>query len=122
MIVHEIPVPFHKHGDAVYDWTPGCKLEHESQYAGHIHGEASFRDEFDYVADAQGVMVINEIQRTPVTGFEDRVFFTRAWRDPDGGEFGKSKLRVMGARGFARLLKGWRHKYWLDGELVGEGR
>ena len=50
--------------------------------------------------------------------FSSRVFYVRRWRDPDGKEFGKPRLRVTTTAAFAKLTKGYRHPYLLDGEEV----
>ncbi|MGE8446611.1 MAG: hypothetical protein ACN6O1_10370 [Comamonas sp.] len=109
MTLHEIKVPFRYvgHGE-VADWLPGCKLR-------ELEGDW---DEGGYVADDWGHMLINEVQRVSIPGYEDRVFYTRQWRDPEGNEFGKRDLRCKGARAFKQMIKGWRHPFYMDGELV----
>jgi len=119
MTTHEIKCPFHSWGFGEEDgWAPGCRVETGEEYAGHAFGEATWRKTHTYMADAWGQMVIREVQRVSITGFEDRIFYVRTWRDPDGVEFGKKGLKCKGARAFARMLKGWRHPFYMDGELV----
>lgn len=104
---HEIKVPFHHWSQGERDgWLPGCEKDVNDD------------NELTYAADDWGHMVITEIQRVSIPGFEDRVFYIRQWRDPEGAEFGKRDLRCKGARAFKQMLKGWRHPFYLDGELV----
>ena len=109
MVTHEIRVPFRYWSQGEQDgWLPGCKQrELENQY-----------DEGGYVADDWGSMLITEIQRVSIPGYEDRIFYTRQWRDPLGNEFGKRDLKCKGARAFKQMLKGWRHPFYMDGELA----
>ena len=117
--VHEIKVPFHYWGHGEEDgYLPGCEHVKEEEYTGHNDGEARYHESGYYVATDWGHMLINEIQRVSITGYEDRIFYTRRWRDPEGKEFGKSDLKCKGARAFKQMLKGWRHPFYMDGELV----
>ena len=109
MTTHEIKVPFQYWSLGEDDgYKPGCRRR-------ELEGPW---DEGGYVADEWGHMLITEISRVSIPGFEDRVFYTRRWRDPSGHEFGKRDLRCKGARAFKQMLKGWRHPFHMDGELV----
>ena len=109
MTLHEIKVPFRYWTLGEADgWLPGCRLQ----------DPVGAWDEGGYVADDWGDMLINEVQRVSIPGYEDRVFYTRQWRDPLGNEFGKRDLRCKGARAFKQMIKGWRHPFYMDGELV----
>lgn len=121
MITHEIVCPFHEFSNGPdCGWLPGCHKEHNEEYAGHVNGDATWQDGVAYIADALGHMIINEIQTVSIEGYEDRVFYTRQWRDPEGKVFGKKDLRVKGRRAFTRLLKGWRHPFYLNGYVINE--
>lgn len=116
---HEVVIPFHAaKGYTERDWVVGCDKERQEEYAGHVDGYPSWVEHTFYMADATGHMLIDEVQRVQIDGYEDRIFYLCTWRDPDGNEFGKKKLRCKGARAFALMVKCWRHPYWLDGELV----
>lgn len=117
--IHEIKVPFHHWGMGEQcGWAPGCTKVEEGVYRGHVLGEEAWADGACYVADDWGHMLITEIHRVSIPGFEDRIFYTRQWRGPDGETFGKRGLRCKGARAFKQMLKGWRHTFYLNGELV----
>ena len=119
MTLHEIKVPFRYWSEGENDgWLPGCTHETDEKYSGHVNGEPQYREFGYYVADDWGHMLINEVQRVSIPGYEDRVFYTRQWRDPLGNEFGKRDLRCTGARAFKQMIKGWRHPFYMDGELV----
>ena len=107
MTTHEIKVPFHHWSRGEEDgYSPGCEK---------CTGDDG---EIAYGADEWGHMLISEIQRVAIPGYEDRIFYTRRWRDPLGNEFGKRDLKCKGARAFRQMLKGWRHPFYMDGELV----
>ncbi|MDR0216171.1 MAG: hypothetical protein LBJ15_19550 [Comamonas sp.] len=117
--LHEIKVPFHHWGRGEEDgFTPGCEHVMGEEYTGHVDGEARYHEAGYYVATDWGCMLITEIQRVSIPGYEDRIFYTRRWRDPLGNEFGKRDLKCKGARAFKQMLKGWRHPFYMDGRLV----
>lgn len=43
--------------------------------------------------------------------FPTRVFFTRTFISPTGGEFGRNKLRICTLEKFRRLIKGYQYHY-----------
>ena len=121
MTLHSVRVPFrHVNNGEVKSWLPGCTHETDEKYMGHVNGEPLYQEDGYYVADDFGRMLINEIQRVSIPGYEDRIFYTRHWRDPDGNEFGKRDLRCKGARAFKKMLEGWRHPFYMDGELINQ--
>ena len=80
-------------------WRPGCDKD---------------TDEFDhytYAADATGHMLLTIVSTHKPGRYQERVFYTRQWRDPDGKVFGSPKLRVTSANAFKRLAKGYRHSF-----------
>jgi len=88
-------------------WRPGCDRDVDDD------GRATFG------ADALGAMLLEVVQVVTLPGkFASRVFYVRRWRDPDGKEFGRPRLRVTTTAAFAKLTKGYRHPYFLDGEEV----
>lgn len=109
MTTYEIKVPFRYWSQGESDgWLPGCMKDTDD------YGDIA------YAADDWGHMLINEIQRVSIPGYEDRIFYTRKWRDPLGNEFGKRDLRCKGARAFKKMLEGWRHPFYMDGELINQ--
>jgi hypothetical protein len=73
----------------------------------------------DYAADGLGAMLLEVVQVVKLPGgFAPRVFYVRRWRDPDGKVFGKRRCRVTTTSAFAKLMKGYRHDFYLDGEIV----
>jgi len=88
-------------------WRPGCEKETDDD--GESYG----------VADALGAMLIEivEVVKLP-NGFAPRVFYVRQWRDPDGKVFGKRVCRVTTVGTLAKIVKGYRHPFYLDGEYI----
>ena len=87
-------------------WRPGCDADTDD-------------DGRYFQADALGAMLLEVVQVVKLPGgFAPRVFYARRWRDPDGKVFGKRRCRVTTTSAFAKLMKGYRHDFYLDGELV----
>ena len=87
-------------------WRPGCETDTNDEGVR------------DYSADALGAMLLEVVQVVSLPGnFAPRVFYVRQWRDPDGKVFGKRLCRVTTVSAFSKLLKGYRHEFYLDGEL-----
>ena len=87
-------------------WRPGCEKSVEEGLV-------------DYAADGLGAMLLEVVQVVKLPGgFAPRVFYVRRWRDPDGKVFGKRRCRVTTTSAFAKLMKGYRHDFYLDGEIV----
>lgn len=78
-------------------WRPGC---------GHDDD-----DDRIYFADAEGEMMLIVISSHKPSGYRERVFYIRQWKDPDGNVFGKKNLRMTTTANFRRLCKGFRHRY-----------
>ena len=86
-------------------WRPGCDRDTGDD------------GQCDYAADGLGSMLIEVVQVVPLPGgFMPRVFYVRKWRDPDGKVFGKRRCLVTTTSALAKLAKGYRHDFWLDGE------
>jgi len=91
----------------VKTWRPGVE-----------HADDDYYDRQSF-ADGMGHVLLTVIQRVEMPGrYQDRVFYTRQWRDPDGKVFGKNDLRMTTATAFARMLLGYRHPFEMSGELV----
>lgn len=89
----------------VMSWRPG------------IRGVLVPPDESEFVADAEGTMILTVVSTHKPGRFPERVFFTRKWRCPKGREFGKPKLHIVTAEKFRRLARGYQHEYrLLDGD------
>ena len=89
-----------------FGWRPGCEKSVEEGLVG-------------YAADGLGAMLLEVVQVVKLPGgFAPRVFYVRRWRDPDGKLFGKRRCRVTTTSAFAKLMKGYRHDFYLDGEIV----
>ena len=87
-------------------WRPGCEIDTNDEGVR------------DYSADGLGAMLLEVVQVVSLPGnFAPRVFYIRQWRDPDGKVFGKRLCRVTTVSAFSKLLKGYRHEFYLDGEL-----
>lgn len=96
----------------VIGWRPGCLADKEEV----LYGSTVL------AADAGGEMLLTVVSIHKPGKFQERVFFTRAWRDPDGKTFGKGKLRITTTGAFRKLLKGYRHDHFCDGEEVRAAR
>lgn len=70
----------------------------------------------DYVAyaDGMGEQILTVVATYKPGRFPTRVFFTRRWRNPSGGEFGKGALRIATVQAFRSLTSGYRHDFELD--------
>jgi hypothetical protein len=109
--IHQIKFPFvqeeysgPKDGEFVADaktWRPGTCVE---------HGDYEFSDE-QWVADGEGLMVLEELGNFKPGRFPERTFYLRRFIAPDGRQFGKDKVRVISSSAFKRMLKGYRHAY-----------
>ena len=88
-------------GEQSQRWKPGCRWEIAGPY-----GEGS-----EGTADGEGKMILTVVSRHRPPGYQERVFYTRQWQDPDGNTFGIKKLRVMGSAGFKAMCKGYRYPY-----------
>lgn len=107
---YRVIYPFHKGKRELYDEAADARLEKEVWEAGVTWDQI---DEYEAIAcaDAVGTMVLVEIGRYTPPGYRERVFFTRYFIDPDGKEFGKKDLRMVGAAKFRRLCQGFRFGY-----------
>lgn len=111
--IHTVKFPFVREeysgpldGEFVDDaktWRPGTRVE---------HGDYEFSDEL-WLADGEGVMVLEELGSFKPGRFPMRTFYLRRFIAPDGREFGKGKVRVIATSAFRRMLKGYRHEYSL---------
>jgi hypothetical protein len=112
METHEVAFPFVRGTFAAYDeqgvtelptWLPGTRLETADD-----EGYDS-----EYQADGMGKMVLHVVGRFRPGKYPEHTFYLRSFIDPDGGAFGKDKLRVISSAAFKRMLKGYRHEFAL---------
>jgi len=82
-------------------WKPGVRMEQTSI------------DDVEAFADGEGAMILTVVSVHKPGRFPTRVFCTRRWRDPNGTEFGKTKLHIWTAEKFGRLARGYQHEYEL---------
>lgn len=80
-------------------WKPGCKVE------------LVMPDDSEYVADGIGEMVLTVVDVHKPGKYPERVFYTRKWIDPDGNEFGATKLHITTTLTFKRRAAGYYHDY-----------
>jgi hypothetical protein len=104
----EIAHPFVKeeyHGfdeDGPYkrmSWRPG------------ITSEATGPETASTYANGVGAQIITIVSTHKPGKYPARVFFTRRWRDPDGHQFGKTKLRMTTSGALRSICRGYRHEY-----------
>lgn len=62
-------------------------------------------------ADAMGEIILTVVDIHKPGKYPTRVFFTRRWKSPDGGEFGKGSLRITTVSVFARLCRGYSFEF-----------
>jgi len=80
-------------------WIPGCKQEPVSQ------------EDFEFVAEGLGEMVLEIIDIHKPGKYPERVFYTRRWIDPDGDEFGAGKLHITTTPTFKKRAAGYYHNF-----------
>lgn len=80
-------------------WKPGCR------------DEGCPPDDTELVADAEGEMILTVIDVHKPGHYPERVFYTRKWRDPDGKEFGATKLHITTTPTFKRRASGYYYPY-----------
>jgi hypothetical protein len=76
-------------------WRPGVKPDERRQ---------------EYVADGTGAQILTIVGKYKPDGYQERVFYRRQWRDPDGKVFGKRGVLVSAATHFAVIAKGYRYQ------------
>lgn len=87
-------------------WRPGCD-KHEDR--------DGYFPVYDYTANATGSMLLTVIStHKPGPKHQERVFYIRKWRDPDGNVFGRNRLRVTTKQAFGKLVKGYRHQFDIE--------
>ena len=92
-------------------WKPGVKAE---DITGH--------GDVDYFCDGIGKQVLSVVSRHKPGKYPERVFYLRAWIDPDGKRFGKSALRIATKEKFDRICRGYRYEYALRNQkAIGVG-
>ena len=61
------------------------------------------------VCDGAGEMVCDVISIHKPGKYPERIFYVRRWKDPDGKEFGKNKLRITTMGAFKSMIRGYRY-------------
>jgi len=105
-----VKFPFYK-GDTVFfngselqpdeAWIPGCKSEYVPP------------DDSELVADGEGQMILTVVDVHKPGRYQERVFYTRRWIDPDGCDFGIGKLHIITTTYFKHRASGYYHEYRL---------
>lgn len=72
----------------------------------------------DPVADAMGQMVLTVVSTHKPGKYQERVFYTRKWIDPDGTTFGKGLLKVTTTGCFRKLTSGYSLPFRLKKEVA----
>lgn len=67
-------------------------------------------DDYETIYHGVGAMVLTVVDTFKPQGFPTRVFYTRKWIDPQGREFGKSRLRITTLGAFNRMKAGHRYR------------
>jgi hypothetical protein len=80
-------------------WRPG------------VRPEPVYPDDAEEVADGIGTQIITIISIHKPGRYPTRIFFTRRWRDPQGHEFGKTKLCTAVQSAFRTRCNGYRHEF-----------
>jgi hypothetical protein len=80
-------------------WIPGTKSQDVCP------------DDCELVADGEGEMILSIVDIHKPGRYPERVFYTRKWIDPDGDEFGATKLRIITTPTFKRRAAGYYHEY-----------
>lgn len=115
--VYRAPYPFVL--VPTFEWSH--ELNHE------LPGEPYWRPGVEFpepgeryaTADGIGEVILTVVSRhKPSSKHQERVFYTRRWRDPEGRESGNGKLLIATDRAFARRKRGW----WpsVDFDLTGK--
>lgn len=80
-------------------WKPGCREEFYSP------------EDTEFVADAEGEMILTVVDVHKPGHYPERVFYTRKWRDPEGNVFGATKLHITTTSTFKRRARGYYYPY-----------
>lgn len=91
-------------------WKPGVKFE----WIGP--------EDTGAMADAEGKMILVVEDVLKPGRFPWRVFFTRKYVNPDGKEFGKSRLHIVTLEKFRRIASGYRYPYGIGEPYEGDAR
>lgn len=88
-------------------WKPGTRQEQIAN------------DDFVTMADGEGLQVLTVVSLHRPGSYPTRVFYTRKWIDPNGGEFGKRDLLCKSVSAFRQIIKGYRWAYGVE-EIEGK--
>lgn len=67
----------------------------------------------EWVADGEGQQLLTVVSTHKPGTYQERVFYTRQWADPDGKIFGKTRLMHCTMRKFCGLIHAYRYAYAL---------
>lgn len=76
----------------------------------------TLHNEHGPLAEGLGVMHVRVVGVFKPGKYPARIFYERAWTDPDGKRFGARKLQIATSAAFTRLLRGYRHNFSLEGQ------
>lgn len=110
--VFDIPYPFVREPTDVYTIEDGWSKE-LSWRPGLLTKSLGSDGSYAYAHD-MGAQILTVVSTHKPGKYQTRVFYLRSWRDPEGKEFGKPRLRVTAVAAFRRLLKGYRHEFELE--------
>lgn len=83
-------------------WRPGCRSEFCAP------------DDCEWVADGEGEMVLTIVSIHKPGRYPERIFYTRTFIDPEGREFGSSKLRMTTTPTFKKRVAGYYYEYRIN--------
>lgn len=78
-------------------WRPGCRYEPSGRYG----------EDTEAVCDGRGKQILTVVDTHKPGKYPTRVFYTIAWVDPDGRQFGKGKLHIATVDKFRRRTHGF---------------
>jgi len=79
---------------AIKHWRPGLK------------SEPIYPDDARPVWDGEGAEIRRIVSIASIEGGGKRILYRRTWRRPDGGEFGKARVRMTTPSAFTAWLRG----------------
>jgi hypothetical protein len=106
--VFSFPYPFLRSKSEEMD-DDGCWHEYPGWRPGAEY-ELVPPDDYRMVCDGIGSQIVTVVGTAQFPGWPTRVFYTRRWRDPEGKEFGKRRLRVTTQASFTTLIQGYRYQ------------
>lgn len=109
--IYECDTPFITEPRELYDVETDTLKTIESWRPGFKYGEADMDDEPDLICKGFGKEIRKIVAIAHVDGGGRRVLYRRSFKRPDGGEFGKQKLRMTTVSGFSAWLNKSRRSF-----------